>query len=152
MATENSMAGEKAVRDLYSELLIAWNRRDAYRYGEMFAPHANQIGFDGSQYNGRAEIEAEIGKIFATHQPCKMTGNVLETRSITPEVSLLRAAATMVNEEATAVNPETSMAQTAVAVFRDGAWRLELFHVTPAKFPDRPELADAQMRELRDLE
>ncbi len=152
MAIENSMAGEKAVRDLYSELLIAWNRRDAYRYGEMFTPHANVIGFDGSQYNGRAEIEAEIGKIFANHQTCKMTGIVLETRSITPDVSVLRAAATMANEDASDVNPETSMAQTAVAVNRDGVWRLELFQVTPAKFPDRPELHDAQMRELRDLE
>src|SRR5579885_1021379 len=59
------MTVETAISNLYHNLLDAWNNRDAHAYALLFAEDANVTGYDGSQMNGRSEIETELSRIFA---------------------------------------------------------------------------------------
>jgi uncharacterized protein (TIGR02246 family) len=63
-----SAPDERDVRSLYERLIDAWNRRDAAAYAALFDDAANVVGFDGSQMNGRSEIESTLAGIFAHHQ------------------------------------------------------------------------------------
>lgn len=49
-----------------SKLLNAWNNQDAEGFAAPFTEDGNVVGFDGSSMNGRGEIAAELGRIFAT--------------------------------------------------------------------------------------
>ena len=59
------MSPEDAARDLYGRIIAGWNAGDARAMAAPMAPDALMIGFDGSQLQGRDEIEAELGRIFA---------------------------------------------------------------------------------------
>jgi uncharacterized protein (TIGR02246 family) len=142
---------EAAIRDLYQKLLDGWNRRNASDYAALFAEDGYAVGFDGSQHNGRVEIEAEIGKIFADHQTGRFVGKIREARLLTPEVAVLRAVASVVPAGQADINPATNMIQTLVAARREGQWRIAVFHNTPAQFHGRPELAQKLTAELRQL-
>jgi hypothetical protein len=58
---------DKEISALYRQLLGAWNKRNAAEFAALFAEDGNVVGFDGSQVDGRAEIEAHLGRIFADH-------------------------------------------------------------------------------------
>lgn len=77
-------AGEHRVRSLYHELLEAWNRRNPGDMAGLFAEDGNVVGFDGSQMDGRAAIEAELARIFADHRPAAYVGIVREVRFLSP--------------------------------------------------------------------
>lgn len=68
-----------AVRELYEELLRAWNRRDAHAYAALFTPDAAMIGFDGSQVRG-SEVEGHLAPIFADHPTAAYVWKVREVR------------------------------------------------------------------------
>ena len=51
----------KNVRELYRRLLVAWNNRNAAEMAACFGEQGYVVGFDGSQLNGPAEIESELG-------------------------------------------------------------------------------------------
>ena len=80
----------KNVRELYRRLLEAWNNRTAAGMAALFDDEGYVIGFDGSQLNGPAEIESELGKIFANHQTPPYFGKIRGMRFITPEVAIVR--------------------------------------------------------------
>ena len=63
---------ERDVGALYQHLLDGWNQRDVAAYAALFAEDANVIGFDGSQINGRAEIETQIGQIPAVDEDASL--------------------------------------------------------------------------------
>ena len=54
---------EPDVRLLYQEILAAWNRGDASGMAALFADEGGLVGFDGSQIDRRAEIEAHLRQI-----------------------------------------------------------------------------------------
>src|SRR2546430_17738164 len=56
----------EAVRDLYAQLLTAWNDRDADRFGALFATDGASVGFDGSESHG-PQIAEHLKPIFADH-------------------------------------------------------------------------------------
>jgi hypothetical protein len=58
----NSM-DEVAVSALYRQLLDAWNRRAAGDFATPFADDGYVVGFDGSQMEGRGEIETVNGVV-----------------------------------------------------------------------------------------
>jgi uncharacterized protein (TIGR02246 family) len=140
---------EAVVRVLYHKLLDRWNERDGRGMAELFFDDGSVVGFDGSQLNGRANIEAEMVRIFQNHQPAAFIGIVREVRRLTDEVELLRAVAGMVPPGKDDINPAVNAIQTAIAVRKDGLWKLALFHNTPAQFHGRPELTEALNKELR---
>jgi uncharacterized protein (TIGR02246 family) len=142
---------ETTIRALYEQLLDAWNRRDAHAFAALVAEDGNVVGFDGSQINRRAEVEAQIGQIFADHQTAAYIGKIREVRFLTPDVAILRAVVGMVPPGQTDINPAVNTIQSLVATKRDAQWRIALFQNTPAQFHGRPDLVQQLTDELRQL-
>ena len=86
---EKQNSEETTVRLLYKNLLQYWNNADAKGYASLFADDANLIGFDGSQVNGKAEIEKHLAGIFANHKTASYISIVREVRFLAPEVAVL---------------------------------------------------------------
>jgi uncharacterized protein (TIGR02246 family) len=137
------------VRELYERLLTAWNRRSAADYAALFAADGNLVGFDGSAIDGRAEIEAHLASIFGHHPTAAYVSVVREVRMLSPDVVLLRAVVGMIPPGQSDLNPDANAVQTLVAARRDGRWRIDLFHNTPAAFHGRPEERQKLTDELR---
>jgi uncharacterized protein (TIGR02246 family) len=150
-AQDSPSVGEAEVGALYKQLLDSWNRRDSAEFAALFVEDGNSIGFDGSQLNGRPEIEASIRQIFADHQTAAYVGVIREIRFLTPGVAALRAVAGMVPPGQTDLNPAVNAVQSLIAVKSAGRWRIALFQNTPAQFHGRPELAQNLTEELRRL-
>jgi uncharacterized protein (TIGR02246 family) len=140
------------MQELYRRLLDTWNSRTAVDMAALFQEDGNVVGFDGSQVNGRAGIESEMGQIFAHHQTPPYVAKIREVRLLTPEVAILRAVAGMVPPGKSDIDPALNAVQTLVAVkASDGEWRIALFQTTPAQFHGRPELVRQLTDELRQL-
>ena len=135
--------GERAIRELYESLVEHWNQHDAVGFAARFEEEGFIIGFDGTEHNGRVQIETEIGQIFADHQTGSYVGTVREIRVLTDDVAVLRAVAAIVPAGATEIKPETNALQTIVARCRDEWWRIAIFQNTPAQIHGRPESAKA---------
>src|SRR5262245_17669211 len=136
--TQGQVAADE-VRTLYRALLSRWNERDARGYSALFLDEGNVVGFDGSQMDGREAIEKSLTPIFASHPTRPYVGIVREVRSLAPDVLLLRAVAGMYPPETKRVDPAVNAVQSLIAVKRGSAWRIALFHNTPAAFHGRPE-------------
>jgi uncharacterized protein (TIGR02246 family) len=147
-AGSSDAGGAQPPEALYRQLLDAWNRRSAAGYAAPIAEDGNLVGFDGSQIDGRAAIEAEIGQIFADHQTARYIGKVREVRLLAPDVALVRAVVGMVPPGQAEINPAVNAIQSVVAVRDAGVWRVALFQNTPAQFHGRPELAQQLTDEL----
>src|SRR5690606_19375621 len=109
------------------------------------------IGFDGSLMNGRAEIEATLGPIFADHPTATYVSKVREVRLLAPTVALLRAAVGMVPPGQSQINPAVNAIQSLVAVKEGDRWSIALYHNTPAQFHGRPHLVEEMTAELQAL-
>jgi uncharacterized protein (TIGR02246 family) len=136
---------------LYTEMIAAWNRRDADGFAGVFAENGSAVGFDGSPLNGRAEISATLRDIFASHATAAYVAKVREVRRLTPEVTLLRAAVGMVPPGQSEVNPAVNAIQSVVIVEQDGIPRIALLQNTPAAFHGRPHLAEQMTGELNEV-
>ena len=145
------MPGDQQVRDLYHRVLTAWNDRDPAAMAALMCEDGSIVGFDGSQDNGRQAIETTQRVIFANHPTPRYVGIVREVRLLSPDVALLRAVAGVIPHGQADINPALNSIQSLVAVNQDGAWRVALYHNTPAAFHGRPELGDALTAELRAL-
>ena len=142
---------ETPIAALYRQLLDSWNRRDAEGFAALFEEDGNSIGFDGSPMNGRAEIAATLGQIFADHVTATYVAKIRGIRQLAPDVALLRAVVGMVPPGQSELNPAVNAMQTVVAVKHGEEWRIALLQNTPAQFHGRPELSDALTQELRQL-
>jgi uncharacterized protein (TIGR02246 family) len=157
MITQQSHSQSAQSRDvadvgaLYQQLLDGWNQRDAAAYAALFAEDASVIDFDGSQMNGRADIVAQIGQIFADHPTSRYVGKIREVRLLTPDAAILRAVVGMVPPGQSDLNPAVNAIQSLVAARHAGQWLIALFQNTPAQFHGRPDLAQQLTDELRVL-
>ena len=147
----SQLSEESQVRELYHQLLEAWNQRDAKAFAALYEEHGNQIGFDGSQMNGSAEIEAHLRQVFGDHMTARYVGKVREVRLLYEETAILRAVVGMVPHGQSDINPAVNAIQSLVAVKRFGQWKVALFHNTPAAFHGRPEAVAELTAELREL-
>ncbi|MEZ0373667.1 MAG: SgcJ/EcaC family oxidoreductase [Candidatus Sericytochromatia bacterium] len=150
MEQSQQMPDEAPLRELYEGFLRSWNRRDAAGMAALCTEDVVMVGFDGSQYDSRAEIEVEIGKIFADHPTPAFVWKLGDVRFLTPETALLRAIAGLVPPGKTDINPALNAVQSLVAVRHDELWRIALFQNTPAQLHQRPDLAEQMNRELRE--
>ncbi len=146
-----SQADETRIRALYSDILDAWNQRNATAFAVLFDEDCTVIGFDGSQMSGPIEVEATLSQIFTHHQTAAYVAIVREVRLLAADVGLLRAVVGMVPAGQADINPAVNAIQTLVAVRRDEQWRISLFQNTPAQFHGRPEAAQQLTEELRAL-
>ncbi len=152
MMTQTANSQQEAlVLDLYHALLDRWNRRDAHGFAALYQEDGNTIGFDGSQMNGREQIQSELSRIFADHPTGTFVSKIREVRFLSPEAALLRAVVGMVPDGASDIKPDVSAVQSLVAVKHDGDWQIALSQMTPAEFHDRPELAEALAKELQEV-
>jgi uncharacterized protein (TIGR02246 family) len=140
-----------AILSLYTNVLEAWNRRDAAAYAALFTDTASVVGFDGSQMNGRREIASELGEIFKSHATATYVAKVREIRTITPQTAFLRAVVGMVPRGEAELNPTVNAVQSLIAVPEADAIKIALLHNTPAAFHGRPQLAEALTQELSEL-
>jgi uncharacterized protein (TIGR02246 family) len=142
---------ETQIRELYWQLLDSWNQRNAIGFAALFEEDGSQVGFDGSQIDGRSEIESHLSGIFSDHMTAAYVGKVREVRLLSPEVALLRSVVGMLPQGRTDINPATNAVQSLVAVKKNGNWRIALFQNTPAQFHGRPEAVEQLTEELRQL-
>jgi uncharacterized protein (TIGR02246 family) len=136
---------------LHVALLSAWNARDASAMAALYAENGSQVGFDGSQANGAAEILSQLAPIFRDHPTARFVWKVREVRMLGEDVGLLRAVVGMVPPGKTEIKPETNAVQSLIAAREGGVWRIALFQNTPAAWHGRPEDAAALTAELQAL-
>ncbi len=144
-------ADVSAVSILFMQLLTAWNHREASEMAGLFLADGHMVGFDGSQVDSQAQIAAEMGRIFCDHATAAYVGKIREIHQLAPGAILLRAVAGMVAQGSDDLNPALNAVQSLVVVRDQDAWRIALFHTTPAQFYNRPEASAALTAELRAL-
>lgn len=142
---------QQQVVTTYRRLLEAWNRRDAGAFAALFSESGTAVGFDGSQMNGRAEIEATLRAIFADHQTASYVAKIREVRPLGPGVTLLRAVVGMIPPGMAELNPAVNAVQSLVTVTEAGRPRIALVHNTPAAFHGRPQMVEQLTTELSEV-
>lgn len=142
---------ELPIHALYTRLLEAWNQQDASTFATQFDLSAHVIGFDGSQMNGRTEIESTLTSIFAHHKTAAYLAKLREIRFLSPQSVILRAVVGMVPPAGTDINPAVNALQSLVATLQGNQWCIVHFQNTPAQFHGRPDLAESLTAELRQL-
>lgn len=148
VAGENS-SWDRDARDLYGRLIEAWDKRNARDFALQFASDGSIVGFDGSQVNGQLDIGAHVSEVFTHHQTPRYVAIVREVRLLASEVTLLRANTGLVPSGKDDIDPALNAVQSMVAVQKGGAWKIALFHNTPAAYHMRPDLAKQLTEELR---
>jgi uncharacterized protein (TIGR02246 family) len=140
---------DRAVRHLYAAILDGWNRADADAFAAPFADDGEVIGFDGTPVAGRARIAEAMGSIFRDHKTGSYIGVVRHVRDLGEGAALLRAVSGVVPPGADDINPDLNAVQSLVAELQHDAWRVVLYHNTPAAFHGRPNDAARLSAELR---
>lgn len=143
-------APDPRIRELYEQLLLAWNKRDAAAMAACFEKEGHLVGFDGSQADTRSAIEAHLRPIFASHPTPAFVAKVREVRMLSPEVGILRAVAGMAPQGSRDINPAANTVHTLVAARHEDGWRAALFQSTPAAWHGRPQDSAALTEELRE--
>jgi uncharacterized protein (TIGR02246 family) len=143
------LAAKQQVISLYQELLKNWNDRNPDAYSSLFTADGNIIGFDGSQANGRKEINDHLTEVFADHQTGTYISIVQEIRFLTDEIAVLRAVAGMVPHGQQDINPAINSIQLIIAHKEDTDFKIAVFQNTPAAFHGQPELAEQLTKQLR---
>jgi uncharacterized protein (TIGR02246 family) len=139
---------EIPIRHLYQNLLSCWNKRSGADFAALFAEDGHVVGFDGSQLNGRREIESSLAQIFRDHQTAAFIRKIREVRLLAAEVAILRAVAGMVPPGQSDINRAVNAIQTMIAAKHDDRWHIALFQNTPAAFHGRPQASQSLTEEL----
>jgi uncharacterized protein (TIGR02246 family) len=142
---------EDDIRALYMSILAAWNARGARDFAAQFTPDGHTVGFDGTQADSAAEIEAHLSQVFSSHMTATYVAKVREVRPLCDGAVMLRAVVGMVPPGGSDINPATNAIQTLVAVYTENSWRAVMLHTTPAAFHGRPDAVEALTNELRGL-
>jgi uncharacterized protein (TIGR02246 family) len=142
-------AADRETRELYRQLLEAWDKRNARDFALLFAPDGNIVGFDGTQVFGQAQVGSHLSEIFSHHQTARYVSIVREVRSLSEAATILSAVAGMVPPDKEDINPDVNAVQTLVAVKTAGGWKVALFQNTPAALHGRPDDAKKLTEELR---
>jgi uncharacterized protein (TIGR02246 family) len=142
---------ETIIKELHKKLLTAWNNQDASEMASLFTDNGHVVGFDGSENNGKAQIEKAMSKIFKDHQTARYVWQVREVRFLSREIALLRAVVGMVPPGEEKIKPERNAVQSLIAVKENESWKIALFQNTPAQYHGSPEVSQALTNELNAL-
>lgn len=142
---------EIEVRSIYNRLLQSWNNHHAREFADLFAADGNSIGFDGSQMNGRQEIEDQLTQIFLSHTVASYVSIVKEVRQLSPTIYLLRSVVGMIPPGQKKIKQDVNAIQTLILEKdnKNGHFLIALFQNTPAAFHNRPELSAQLTEELQ---
>jgi len=139
---------DTAIRSLYRTLIDNWNNMDANGYANLFTDDANLVGFDGSQANGKNNIQQHLADVFKQHKVATYVTIIREIRFLTPDVALLRSVVGMIPPGKTDINPETNAIQTLIAQREGDVFKIAVFQNTPAAWHWHPEQKEALTKEL----
>jgi uncharacterized protein (TIGR02246 family) len=140
---------DQAIVSTYTQLLDAWNARDAAGMAALFAEGGAQVGFDGSEAQGPRTIHQQLAPIFRDHPTKRFVHVVREVQRVSEDVAMLRANAGMVARESLELDETKNVIQTLVVRREGGDWRIVLFQNTPARLDGRPEAVAAMSEELK---
>jgi uncharacterized protein (TIGR02246 family) len=123
---------EAAVRDLYQQLMRAWNRGSGSGLADLFAEDGHLIGFDGTHLRGRKEIGPFHQRLFDRWlKGSRLVGQVTDVRFLGPDAAVLHAVGGTVLRGRRRPAPERDSIQTLVAVRQAGGdWCLAAFQNT----------------------
>ena len=138
-----------AVKDLYQNLLTAWNNNQAVEFSVLFSEDAGLTGFDGSQMRGREDIRDQLSKIFKNHQVASYVSIVKEVRVLAQDIILLQAIVGMVPPGKSEINDKTNAFQTLIAQKINDKLLIVHFQNTPASFHERPDLKKQMTQALQ---
>ena len=124
------------------------NNMDASGYANLFTDDANLVGFDGSQANGKNNIQQHLADVFKQHKVATYITIIREIRFLTPDVALLRSVVGMIPPGKTDINPETNAIQTLIAQREGDVFKIAVFQNTPAAWHWHPEQKEALTKEL----
>lgn len=143
---------ESKIFSLYKDILRYWNERNAIEMANLFADNGDLIGFDGSQFNGKGEIEKHLSYIFANYQTPKYVAKIRSLRFLSPKIGILQAVGGLVQPDKSDILKELNAVQTLVASkYNNNRWKIALYQNTPAAFHNRPELGEQLTEELRQV-
>jgi uncharacterized protein (TIGR02246 family) len=129
--TATNPTDETAVRDLYQELMDAWNKGSGDAFAAVFTQDGDLVAFDGTHFKGREEIAPFHQELFDKWlKGTRLVGRVEDVRFLSPEVALMHAVGSTVMRGKSEPSPERDSIQTLVAVRQDGEWRLAAFQNT----------------------
>jgi uncharacterized protein (TIGR02246 family) len=122
---------EAAVRALYEQLMIGWNKGSGEAFSAPFAEDGDLIGFDGTHLKGRPEIASFHQPLFNKWlKGTRLVGEVKSVRFLTPEVAVMHAVGGTVMRGKSDPAPERDSIQTLIALKCGGEWRLAAFQNT----------------------
>lgn len=142
---------ERPIRDIYEKLLNSWNKGNAAALAGCCAEECTFIGFDGTQYFFRKELEQAVERVFKEHNPAKYIHKIREINFISSEVAQILAIVGMVKNGDQEVTPALNAVQLATLRKKGKEWRIISLQNTHARFDQRPELVEEMTNELNDL-
>jgi uncharacterized protein (TIGR02246 family) len=124
-------ADETAVRDLYEQMMDAWNRGSAEAFAAPFTEDCDFVAFDGTHFKGRHDIAVFHQPLFETYlKGTRLVGKVTSVRFLCPDVALVHALGGTVMRGKSTPSPERDSMQTLVATKSGSEWRLSAFQNT----------------------
>lgn len=150
-STHTSPEDSKLIERLYNTMIDSWNQQNSDKMAACFFDDGNLIGFDGSQVEGRMEIERHLGEIFTHHKTASYITIIRDIRFIADDVAILQSVVGMVPPGRDDINPSVNAIQTIVAKKQNNVWLIEQLQNTPAAYHGRPELIEKLSNELRSI-
>ena len=144
---------ESKIHSLYHQILKYWNERNAVAMANLFESSGDLIGFDGSHFKGKGEIEKHLSYIFTNYPTPKYVGKIRGIRFFNPESGILFAVAGIIDPNTNNIRQELNTVQTLVALKQDKeeGWKIALYQNTPASYHDRPKLCEQLTEELTEI-
>lgn len=129
--TVASSADEAAVRDVYRQLMDAWNRGSGPAWAEGFTEDGHLVAFDGSHLQGRHEIAPFHQELFDKWlKGSRLVGKVDDVLFLAPDVAVMHATGGTVMRGKSEPSPARDSIQTLVVTRQEGEWSVAGFHNT----------------------
>ncbi|MGH9157258.1 MAG: SgcJ/EcaC family oxidoreductase [Acidimicrobiales bacterium] len=120
-----------AVRELYEQLMKAWNDGSGSGFAATFTADGDLVAFDGTHFSGREEIARSQQELFDKWMKgTRLVGSVERLRFVGPNLAIMHAIGGTIPRRRTTPARERASIQTLVAIRSDDGWLLAAFHNT----------------------
>lgn len=149
-APRSTDSGAAAVRDIYAELIDAWNRHSADDFAHRFADDALLIAISGCRIPS-SSLADHLRLVFIDHPTSRWVGHVLQTRPVGSDAVMLHAIAGTVPAGKQHINPAANAVHTLIAEKRGSTWQIVLFQNAPAQYHNQPGVAEHHTTHLQSI-
>jgi uncharacterized protein (TIGR02246 family) len=144
-------ADESAIRELYQQLMDGWNQGSGDAFASVFTEGGDLIGFDGTHFQGRAEIASSHQVLFDKWlKGTWLVGRVENVMFPADDVAVVHAVGGTIMPGKSNPSPERDSIQTLVATKHEGEWRFTAFQNTRVR-PMGQNLAAVVVWKLSDV-